>query len=73
MAKTDRYLNQLEDTAISILKRVGNTGAITETDIALLNIYKKEIRATDPKFSLESLISNIKKVVNMINKNLEDK
>lgn len=73
MAKSDRYINQLEDTAISILKRVGNTGEITKTDIALLNIYKKEIKASQPKFNLDSLLSDFNKIIKLININLGGK
>lgn len=69
----DRYFDQLEDTAISILKRVGNTGEITQTDLALLNIYKKECKAQKGDFTVSNLLSGLKKVVGFINTNLGDK
>lgn len=71
MDKLDEiYTKSLCESAKAILKRVADTGFISDNDLAVLLMYKQEREKASKKPLLPTLLDGFKQVSEFINTNL---
>lgn len=69
---SEKFLKQLEETATMIMKRAGESGKMTDSDVAFITLYKKEIAKVNKTPIFDTALKSVKKLTDFINSNMKN-